>query len=508
MIDRNSPDDGRQADVLIVGSGAGAMTAAVLATRHGLRTTVIEKTPLLGGTSAYSGAACWLPGTAVQERAGVEDSTESARVYLEALLGDHDRERREAFLTTAPRLVEELEADPAIAFEWRPFPDYFDRPGRVAGGRSFVPCDLPRDQIGDLADLVRPAVDRDRAGLGHADGPLIGGRALIGRLLHAAHATGLLTVLTGTEVQGLVSDGDRVLGVEALVEGTPVSLSAARGVVLGCGGFERDADLRRAHGVPGEAVHSMAPAGSNTGALLMAAIGLGAATGLLDEAWWCPGLAMPDGGTSFTLGFRGGLVVDLTGHRYANESLPYDQFGRAMAAAPERRPSWLIFDGDRLPAIALPGGTPEEHLAVGTWVRADTLAELAGLIGIDPAALEATVTRFDDAARIGHDDEFGRGDDEYDRYFADPSLVAVGSPPFTAARLELADLGTKGGLVTDADARVLDDRGEPLSGLYAVGNAGASLTGRVYPGPGAPIGTAMAAAARAIEDVLETVPAG
>lgn len=503
---RPGDDDGTPLayDVVVVGSGAGAMTAAVLAARAGLRTVVLEKTALLGGTSAYSGAACWLPGSQVQARADVADSTDSARTYLQHLLGDLEKDRREAFLETAPLVVEALEADPAVRFEWRPFPDYFDAPGRVPRGRSFVPCDLPREEVGDLADLVRPSVERDRVGLGHPDGPLVAGRALIGRLLLALHRTGLGTVVTGADVDTLVSEDGRVTGAVAVVDGRRTTFAATRGVVLGSGGFERSATAREEHGVPGAADWSMAPAGSNTGDALIAALRLGAATSLLDEAWWCPGLAMPDGGASFTLGFRGGIVVDAHGRRYANESLPYDQFGRAMAADAARVPSYVVFDhtsGGRLPAIALPGGSPEEHLEARTWVQADTLAELAGLIGVPADELAATVERFNAHTATGADRDFGRGRDEYDRYFADPVLVPVAEPPFTAARLVLSDLGTKGGLATDTEARVLDGEGRPLPGLYAVGNAAASLTGRVYPGPGAPIGTAMAFAARAVDDL-------
>ena len=451
-------------DVLVVGSGAGALTAAVLATRAGLSTLVLEKTPLVGGTSAYSGAACWLPGSEVQQRAGVPDSTESARLYLTALLGDQEEDRREAFLTSAPRVVAALEEDPALRFDWRPFPDYFDRPGRVPRGRSVVPCDLPREQIGARADLIRPAVDRDRAGLGHPDGPLVQGRALIGRLLLALDRSGLGTVVTGADVVSLRSGGDRVTGVEAVVDGERRSYVARRGVLLGSGGFERNRAARAEHGVPGDADWTMAPKGSNTGDPVAAAVRLGAATALLDEAWWCPGLAMPDGSASFTLGFHGGVVVDSRGRRYANESLPYDQFGRAMAADPARMPSYVVFDArtrGRLPAISLPGGRPEEHLAAGTWVRRDSLAELADATGLPADTLTATVERFNAMAAAGQDTDFGRGRDEYDRYFADPALVPLSEPPFTAARLVLSDLGTKGGLVTDTEARVLDEASRP-----------------------------------------------
>jgi len=166
-------------DVVVVGSGAAAMAGAWQAARSGLRTVVLEKTPLLGGTSAYSGAACWLPGTEVQQRAGNADSTEAARTYLRALLGDEHLDKQEAFLETAPRLVAAMETDPALEFVWRAFPDYFDRPGRVPQGRSFVPVDLPVEELGELAALVRPIVDRDRAGKGHGKGPLTAGRALI-----------------------------------------------------------------------------------------------------------------------------------------------------------------------------------------------------------------------------------------------------------------------------------------------------------------------------------------
>ncbi|MEV6162224.1 FAD-dependent oxidoreductase [Streptomyces sp. NPDC052052] len=501
-------------EVIVVGSGAGALTGALMAAADGLDTVVLERTELVGGTSAYSGAACWLPGTQVQERADLDDSTEAARNYLRALLGDAEEERREAFLRHAPELVARLERDPAVQFQWQAFPDYVAAPGRMDAGRSFIPLDLPQDELGDLLPLVRPAVDRDRAGQGHPDAPLAQGRALIGRLLLAAVRTGNATVRTEHRVTGLITEDGRVTGVEAQTPHGTVRVRARRGVLLAAGGFEGDDTLRAEHGVPGGAAWTMAPRGTNTGDLLRAAVEIGAATALLDEAWWCPGTERPDGTAAFTLGLRGGLVVDGSGRRFANESLPYDRMGRAIAAAGgAQSPTYLIFDsreGGALPAITVPPADPGENLAAGTWVRADSLDELAALIGVPADALSDTVARFNGFAATGTDEDHHRGEDPYDRFFANrrnagpnPCLVPVDQPPYYAARLVLSDLGTKGGLRTDVHARVLDTEGRPVPGLYAAGNTSASFTSRVYPGPGVPLGTAMVAASLAVGHMTE-----
>ncbi|WP_217168470.1 FAD-dependent oxidoreductase [Streptomyces sp. AC512_CC834] len=503
-------------DVIVVGSGAGALTGALVAAADGLDTVVLERTPLLGGTSAYSGAACWLPGTQVQERADLGDSTDAACTYLRALVGDAGADRREAFLRHAPELVARLENEPAVAFEWQAFPDYVAAPGRMDAGRSFIPLALPQEELGDLVHLVRPAVDRDRAGQGHPDGPLAQGRALIGRLLLAATRTGNATVRTEHRVTGLVTENGRVTGVKAETPHGTVTVRARHGVLLAAGGFEGDEALRAEHGVPGAAAWSMAPPGATTGDLLRAAVRIGAATDLTDEAWWCPGTERPDGTAAFTLGLRGGIVVDAAGQRFANESLPYDRMGRALAAA--RTPAHLIFDsraGGALPAITVPPADPAEHLAAGTWARADSLPELADLIGVPADALTDTVARFNGHAADGTDQDHHRGEDPYDRFFADtrnapgpnPCLVPLDRPPYYAARVVLSDLGTKGGLRTDVHARVLDDAGDPIPGLYAAGNTSASFTGRVYPGPGVPIGTAMVFASLAVRDMALPLPA-
>lgn len=500
-------------DVVVVGSGAGALTGAYVAAAGGRSVVVLEATDRLGGTSAYSGAACWLPGTQVQERAGIGDSTEAARSYLRALLGEGTTAHQDAFVEHAPELVAFLERDLAIAFEWRPFPDYFAAPGRMDAGRAINPLDLPIEELGELATLVRPSVDRDRTGRDHSrTAPLSQGRALIGRLL-LAYCRAAGAVRSRTRVTGLVTDdAGRVVGVEASTPDGPVVVGARCGVLLAAGGFERNAGLRAEHGVPGKAAWSMAPAAAAVGEPIIAAVTLGAGTDLLDQAWFCPGLLHPDGSAAFTLGFRGGIVVDGNGCRYADESLPYDRMGRQMAAAPERVPSYLVFDsreGGQLPAISLPPLPSEEHLAAGTWIRADTLEELAGRMGVPAASLTATVERFNGFAATGVDEDFARGEDPYDRFFAagdgtNPCLVPVDTAPFYAARLVLSDLGTKGGLRTDPAGRVLRTDGGPIPGLYAAGNTSASLTGPVYPGPGIPIGTAMVFSSLAAQDMTGT----
>lgn len=500
-------------DVVIVGSGGGAMTAAHLAQKAGLSTVVVEKTQYLGGTSAYSGGACWLPGTQVQQRCGVTaDSTESARTYLATVLDDAehpaDVAKVEAFLAEAPRLVAALEDDEFIEFESVPFPEYFDAPGRVPAGRSIQPTNVLRPDLPtEVADLVRPPVERDRVGR-EGRRTMSGGQALIARLLWAYLRDGG-TVLTEHTVDSLLTDDSgRVTGVVAQTPTGPLTVRGTRGVVLAAGGFEHNQEWREQYGVPGASVWSMAPTGTNTGEPIAAAQAVGAAVDLMDQGWFCPGLEHPDGSGSFVLGFRGGVIVDRTGARFANECLPYDRFGRQMAAGEGRVPAWLVFDsaeGGRLPAIAIPEGDPADHLAAGTWVQADTVAELAEKL--DLPELVGTVERFNGYAETGKDLEFGRGDDEYDTFFAggrgpNAALSPIAQGPFFAARFVLSDLGTKGGVVTDTAARVLREDGSVVAGLYATANSSASMAGRAYPGPGVPLGTAMVFGSLAVQDIV------
>jgi 3-oxosteroid 1-dehydrogenase len=218
----------REYDVVVVGSGGGAMTGAFLAQKAGLSTVVVEKTPLIGGTSAYSGGACWLPGCQVQQRAGIGDSTEGARDYLGAILEDPDAAKIEAFLAHSPELVAELE-EAGLPFEWLPFAEYYDAPGRVAMGRSIQPASIKRGELpAEVAELVRPPGERDRVGEGGRN-TLSGGQALIARLATIVVREGGM-VRTNLPVTGLVTDDSgRVTGVAAMSPEGPVEIAARRG---------------------------------------------------------------------------------------------------------------------------------------------------------------------------------------------------------------------------------------------------------------------------------------
>ena len=253
--------------------------------------------------------------------------------------------------------------------------------------------------------------------------------------------------------------------------------------------------------MPGRREDSMGAPG-NTGLTHRAAIRIGAATDLMDQAWWSPGLTHPDGRSAFALWFTGGIFVNQAGRRFVNESAPYDRIGRViiaeMAAGRLSLPFWMIYDDRRgevppVRATNVSMAATERYREAGLWRTADTLEELAALIGVSAPGLSETVARHNGMTADGTDPDFGRGEEAYDRALLQgrPPLVPIDTPPFHAAAFGLSDLGTKGGLRTDAHARVLDTAGRPIEGLYAAGNTMAAVSGTTYPGGGNPIGACM-----------------
>ncbi len=503
-------------DVVVVGSGGGLIGAFAAASR-GLRTLVIEKAEWVGGTTAYSGAGIWLPGNPAILRAGIDDSPEAARPYLDSIVGDDAPvELREAFLRAGPPMIEELERDAAFGeFEWRGIPDYFEgRPGFLRQGRTIFPRDLARSELGELEPMVRRPLWTERWGTEPGD-VMVGGQALIARALLALMGTGNATVHTSTALTGLLVEDDRVVAVDAVRDGEPVRYLAERGVLLAAGGYERNRELRQKYQAPLTDEWTMG-CPENTGDALEAAIAVGADTALLEEAWFAPGIVTPVGGPVFYTMVWGGIWVNAAGERFMNERLPYDRAGHELmrlqnTTGVDHIPAHWVFDQrqvdvDGFSMLPVDPQVPDwfdvdRWLGAGVLVRADTLEELAGLIGVPADALVRNVEEYNGFARSGVDERFHRGESPWDRVIANvvaphtdgpnKCLGVLDQPPYYAVQVVVTDLGTKGGVRTDDRARVLRPDGSVIEGLYASGNTMAPCTGRVYPGAGGPIGSAM-----------------
>jgi 3-oxosteroid 1-dehydrogenase len=529
-----------EVDVVVAGSGAAGMTAALTAAHLGLSALVIEKAGSFGGSTARSGGGIWAPGNSVLRAAGVADTPEQARAYLAHVAEGVPAARREALLEYGPEMLGLVLAETPVRFAWVPgYADYYpEAPGGLSAGRSIEPVPLDGRQVlgAELARLARPYLPSPVAitqaeyrwlSLGrHPRGVRaavrVAGRAARARLrgqrvlsmgqalaagLRAGLAASGVPVWLDTPLTGLeVTDG-RVTGVRATRDGEPVLIRARRGVLLATGGFERNEDMRRQYQRAPIGTDWTTGATGNTGDGIRAGLDLGAATGLMDDAWWGPSIALP-GGPYFCLAERslpGCILVNGAGQRFVNESAPYVDAVHAMydADTPENPhiPAWLIFDQryrDRYVFAGLPPHRPlpRRWYAAGSVVRADDLAGLAQAAGVDADGLVKTVARFNEFAAAGRDEDFGRGDSAYDRYYGDPrlanpNLAPLARPPFYAARIVPGDLGTKGGLCTDEYARVLRADGTPMEGLFAAGNASAAVMGHSYAGAGATIGPAM-----------------
>ena len=508
-------------DVLVVGSGAGGVTGAYTAAREGLEVILVEATEKFGGTTAYSGGGgMWFPCNPVLLRAGTDDSIDDALEYYTAVVGDRTpRELQETYVRSGAPLVEYLESDEQIKFTLLPWPDYFGKApkARADGMRHIAAKPLKVAVAPDLRDLIRGPLDTDRLGQAAPEGYFVGGRALIARFLSATRKLEHTSARLNTALTELIVEDGAVVGAVVETDGHRSRIRARRGVLLAAGGFERNDEMRARYGVPGRSRDTMGPWG-NRGLAHLAAMAAGADVDLMDQAWWSPGLTHPDGTSAFALWFTGGIFVDDDGRRFVNESAAYDRLGRdvlaAMADGRVTLPYWMIYDDINSGADGTGGippvkatnvsmVEPQKYVAAGLWRSADTLEELAEEIGVPPQNLVETVTRFNDFVRRGVDDDFGRGDEPYDRAFSGGAtpLHAIEHGPFHAAAFGVSDLGTKGGLRTDTAARVLDTADNVIPGLYAAGNTMAAPSGTAYPGGGIPIGTSMVFSHLAVLDM-------
>ena len=417
-----------ETDVVVAGSGGG-LVGAYTAAREGLSVMVVEASDEFGGTTAYSGGGgMWFPCNPVLRRAGTDDTLDAAFAYFHAAVGDRTPlQLQRTYVYRGSDLIAYLESDDHFEFDILPWPDYFGAlpHARLDGLRHTVMKPLPAERLGELAHRIRGPLDSERLG---AERPkhLVGGRALIGRLLSAITAHPHASLHLNSPLVELVASSDGVVGAVVEQQGRRRAIRARAGVLLAAGGFENNPVLRRRFGVPGDARDTMGAPG-NVGLALQAAMAIGAATDLMDQAWWSPGLTHPDGRSAFSLWFSGGIFVNRDGGRFVNESGPYDRIGRAILDQISRGamtlPFWMIYD-DRAGLIPPVKATnvsmvePEQYVTANLWRTADTLPELAAKIGVHADNLVSTVKRFNEFVATGVDRDFGRGDEAYDRAFS------------------------------------------------------------------------------------------
>jgi 3-oxosteroid 1-dehydrogenase len=542
-------------DLLIVGSGAGAMTTAICAHDGGATTLLLEKTDRYGGSSAMSGGSLWIPNNHLMAAAGVSDSAEEGFQYLRALTrGQVPEEKLRTYVETASVMLRYMSEHTHLDMQsMLTYTDYYpETPGGKPGGRSVEPHHFDARLLGAEFDRQRePAVQelmmkrmsmtateahhllaRHPGWIGlylravarywldigwrvrsKRDRCLSLGNALIGMLRRSLMDRNIPLWLE-TPVRELVVEKDRVIGVVAEQQGRRLRIQGTRAVVLAAGGFESNDEMRAKHlPNPTRAEWTTANPG-NTGEVIGMGRALGAATEFMDDAWWGPTTVVPGEERARMLvvekGLPGCIFVNKLGARFLNEASPYNDICKVMYAknTPEAPcvPAYMIFDATyrrKYPCgpIQIPQ-TPDWALPrvlrqTRYLKKSATLAGLAAELGIDAAGLEAAVAKMNEYARTGRDPDFHRGESLFDRYYGDenvkpnPCLAPLDTPPYYGLIVYPGDLGTKGGLKTDAKARVLTEAGEAIPGLYAIGNCSGSVMGHTYPGAGGTIGPAM-----------------
>ncbi|MCV2894307.1 FAD-dependent oxidoreductase [Lentibacter sp. XHP0401] len=537
-------------DLIVVGSGAAGMAAALTASIGGLSVAIFEKDKQFGGSTAVSGGAIWVPNNPLMRAAGMDDDAEAAMQYLSGEIGNLiDRDLVQAFIDSGPEMVNFFQTNTELQFEYRAYsPDYHpDTPGASLGGRvldamtfdgrrlgaEFTrlknPIDdftlfggmmLNRFDIGHFMNMThKPASAlhaakllarhaRDR--LSHKRGTrLTLGQAVAGRMVLSVLNRNI-PIFTDMALDKLLTQEGAVTGIQTS-DGTQVL--ARRGVVLATGGFPANASLRKEvmpHVARGEAHYSMSPKPA-TGSAILAAEDIGAhfITTNRNAAFWAPVSLIPENGGEprpfphlfLDRAKPGVIAVSPEGKRFVNEASSYHDFVSGMHEA-NLASGWLVCDHRALRRYGLgpvrPSPAPyRQHLKSGYLKKAQTLTELAMLIGAPETTLTATFKRFNEDAAQGNDTEFGKGSTAYQTYLGDadnapnPCLRPLNTAPFYAVRIFPGDIGTSMGLAVDTNARVLREDRTVIKGLYACGNDMNSIMAGTYPGAGITLGPAL-----------------
>lgn len=543
-------------DVLVIGTGASGMSAAVTAAHEGLKVLVVDKAPVYGGTTARSGGWLWIPGTKLAKDQGIHEPAGAARDYLRHEATTHfDAARVDAFIENGPKAIDFFTEKTCVQFDMPPvFPDYHaEAPGGQPGGRSMVTRPFDARELGPhVARLAPPVPELTVFGmmlgsgkelwhflrafksiesfwyvarrfgghlldvLRHGRGmTLTNGNALAGRLAKAGMDLGI-PVWLNAPVKKLIVEGDAVVGAWVVREGKEVEVRVRRGVVLACGGFPYDVERRKQlfpHAPTGREHFTPSPAlNTGDGLRLGESVGGWVDPAIPNAAAWCPTSVTrrKDGSQGVMPHFidrakPGVIAVTPQGKRFVNEALSYHDFVQELVKACKglrEVTCWLVCDHQHLREYGMGAVAPfplpiGKHLKNGYLKRGDSIEALARAIGVPQAALKEEVDTFNRDAASGVDTRFSKGSTAYNRYQGDslvkpnPCMAPIRQGPFYAIKIVVGEIGTFAGLATNASCQVLAKDGNPVKGLYVVGNDAASIMGGNYPGAGITLGPAI-----------------
>jgi succinate dehydrogenase/fumarate reductase flavoprotein subunit len=465
-------------DLLVIGSGAGALSAAVTAAHLGLKVIVVEKDPQYGGTTAWSGGWMWVPRNPLAVEAGIVERIEKPLSYLRRELGEKfDESRARAFLDNGPRMVEFFRRHTALQFiDGNAIPDFHGNTIDAAlGGRSICAAPFDARQLGErLQDLKPPLHETTLWGMGIASGAelrhflnalhkpasfwyvtkrvlrhwrdllvhrrgtrLVNGNALIGGLAKSAFDLGV-DIRVNSPALRLLQDGGRVTGAVIQTPQGKAHIHARFGVVLATGGFPHDPKRKQQllpHAPTGHE-HWSAGNRSNTGDGLRLGESAGGvvASDLVQAAALAPVSLVPraDGSMAhfphlIERAKPGLIAVTAQGQRFANEANSYHDFMQDLLAATpagHKPEAWLICDHAFIRYYGL-GAVKPAPMPLGPWLkngylkRGENIAELAKTCGIDAEALQATVQHYNALTQDGKDRDFGKGETPYNRIQGD-----------------------------------------------------------------------------------------